>query len=142
VLNVYFVSENEAMPRTATEILISAAAIWFVFAATEIARANPAETPETSSAVVSSDHGCDVDRCRGNAEAPASSHVRKLFAHHGPTQRHVPGVSAHHEPAPIIVTEVFPSLSGVRETSAGLVCTGIFAWSLLCPGSQLIGISY
>jgi hypothetical protein len=132
------------MLRLPAKNLTSGVAIWFVFAAAEVARADPVETPETSSAAVISDHGCDADlsRCRGNKEAPASPHVRKLFAHHAPTQSHVPVVAAHHEPGPIIVTEVFPSLSRVPETGGGLVCTGIFAWSLLCPGSQLIGISY
>jgi hypothetical protein len=132
------------MLRIPAKSLSSGVAIWFVFAAAEIARADPVETPEASSAVVSFDHGCDADlsRCRGNAGAPASHHVHKLFAHHALTQSHVPGVSAHHEPGPIIVTEVFPSLPSVRETGGGLVCSGIFAWSLLCPGSQFLGISY
>ena len=132
------------MLRIPAKSLISGVAIWFMFGAAEIARADPVETPETSSAVVSSDHECDADlsRCRRNAGVPASPRVRKLFAHHAPTQSHGPGVAAHYEPGPTIVTEVFPSLSGVPETGGGLVCTGIFAWSLLCPGSQLIGISY
>jgi hypothetical protein len=131
------------MPRIRLGGLTSVVAIWLVFAAVEMARANSVETLENGAAA-SSVHGCDADPspCRSKAHTPASTHLRSLFAHHGQTKTHVRDVAAHRETDPLLVTEVYPSLSSSPPAGSSPVCTGIFAWSLLCPGSQLIGISY
>jgi hypothetical protein len=101
-----------------------------------ISRADPVQTTDPEMTVVSSDGmiSCDGDTglctvpARPQPPSPPIHHHYRSFAHHLPVRAHPAAVEVPH---PILV-----AASGAPN------CTGANAWSLLCPGSQLIGVSY
>jgi hypothetical protein len=69
----------------------------------------------------------------------STSSVRKVHMRHGLQSRSMAVDSTHHKVVPTLISEN----PGTRiDLSNGLDCTGTWAWSLLCPDAQLIGINY
>jgi hypothetical protein len=99
-----------------------------------IARADPIQITNPETTVVSSDNiACDGDSglCPAPARSQASSTpVRHRRAHQAP---------ARPRPAPVAANQA--PLVFVQQVVAAN-CNGAYAWSLLCPGTQVIGVSY
>jgi hypothetical protein len=106
-----------------------------LFGAAGIARADAGSAPAPDLAVTNADDSCDSDlsSCEDAARkfaSPPTSHLHKQFAHHRFARRRPVIVAARRQPEP-------------DQVALGqLICTGSSAWSLLCPGAQIIGISY
>jgi hypothetical protein len=106
-----------------------------LFGAVGIARADAASNPAPNFAAANSDDSCgsDLSSCEDaipNFASPPSSHLHKQFAHHRDAKHRPVVVAARRLPEP-------------DQVALGqLTCTGSSAWSLLCPGAQIIGISY
>jgi hypothetical protein len=107
-----------------------------LFGAAAIARADGVPIPASDLVVVNSHDSCANDfssSCDDTAGKPASlpsSHLHKQFAYHRFAKHH-PTVVAARQP-----------LGSEQVAFQQLSCTGASAWSLLCPGTQVIGISY
>ena len=106
-----------------------------LFGAAGIARADAVSNPAPDLAVIDSDGSCasDFSSCEDairKLASPPSSHLHKQFAHHQVAKHRPDVVAARRQPESDQVA--FGQLS----------CTGSSAWSLLCPGAQVIGISY
>jgi hypothetical protein len=99
------------------------------------AQAHAVSSPASDLAVADSDDSCgsDLASCENsirNFAAPRSSYLHQQFAHHRvPKRRPV-----------VVVARRLPELDQVAFGQ--LSCTGSSAWSLLCSGAQIIGISY
>jgi hypothetical protein len=106
-----------------------------LFSGAGIARADALSIPGSDLAGSDDACGSDSSSCDGaigNFAPPPSpsSHVPKQFAHHQVAKRRPFVVAARRQPEP-------------DQVALGqLICTGSNAWSLLCPGAQIIGISY
>jgi hypothetical protein len=106
-----------------------------LFGAAGIARADAVSNPAPDLAITNSDGSCgsDLSSCEDairNFASQPSWHLHKQFAHHQVAKRRSVIVLAHRTPEP-------------DQVAFGpLTCTGSSAWSLLCPGAQIIGISY
>lgn len=106
-----------------------------LFGAGGIARADAVSNPAPDLAITNSDGSCgsDLSSCEDairNLASQPSWPLHKQFAHHQVAKRRPVVVVAHRQPEPDQVA--FGQLN----------CTGSNAWSLLCPGAQIIGISY
>jgi hypothetical protein len=106
-----------------------------LFGAEGIARADAAPSPAVDLAVANSDDSCggDLSSCENavrNLTPPLSSHLQKKPVHHRVANRGPGVIAARQRPGPDQVA------------FQPLICTGASAWSLLCPGAQVIGISY
>jgi hypothetical protein len=64
---------------------------------------------------------------------------RKVHMRHGPQSRMISIDAAHHEDFPTLISE---NLGTRTNLPSGMYCSGTWAWSLLCPDAQVIGISY
>ena len=64
-------------------------------------------------------------------------HAKKAFAHGGAPDRRLATI-VRREPSPIVVAGNF----GLSPGEASGRCMGANAWSLLCPGFQVLGTSY
>ena len=101
-----------------------------------ISRADPVQTTDPEMKVVSSDGKISCDGDTGLCTLPARPqppsppiHQRyRNVAHHSPVRTHPAAVEVPH---PILV-----AASGTPN------CTGANAWSLVCPGAGVIGVSY
>lgn len=107
-------------------------AIGLLFGAAGIARADAVSVIAPDLAVSSSDGSCggDLSPCDGvirNLASPPAPHVHKQ---HQFAKRRQFVVAARRQPEPDQIA------------LDQLICTGSNAWSLLCPGAQIIGISY
>jgi hypothetical protein len=105
-----------------------------LFGAAGIARADPVSIPTPDWAVANPDDSCgnDLSSCDSTARKSAPlppAHVHKEFSYHRFAKRRPPVVAARQHGAEEIALQQLP-------------CTGVSAWSLLCPGTQIIGISY
>lgn len=100
-----------------------------------IARADAVSAPAPDLAVTNADDSCDGDlsSCEDATRkfaSPPSVHLHKQFAHHRFAKRRPVVVAARQQSRPDQVA------------LEQLTCIGANAWSLLCPGAQIIGISY
>jgi hypothetical protein len=99
-----------------------------------IARADPIQITNPEATVVSSDNvACygDSGPCPAPARPQASpAPIRHGHAHHAPARLRPTAVAANQAP-----------LVFVQQVVAAN-CNGASAWSLLCPGAQVIGVSY
>ncbi len=115
-----------------------------------IARADPLQMTDPEMTVVSSDGGVPCDGGTGLCGIPARPpapampirHRHRSFAHHA-SRAHSTATAGTEAPNPILVAVSAGAGSLLRTIEGGAPnCTGSNSWSLLCPGSQLIGISY
>jgi hypothetical protein len=107
--------------------------------ATGIARAESAPMADPDFAVANSGEPCvgDFLACGDEADRVALAHTlqaHKQIVHHRYAKRRSPSVAAHQG---VGLEQV-----AFQQLVNGPACTGANAWSLLCPGAQLIGISY
>ena len=110
-------------------------AIGLLFGAAGIARADAVSAVGPDLAVSSPDGSCgaDLSPCDGairNLASPPALHVHKELGHHQFAKRRQFVVAARRQP------------ESDQVALDPLICTGSIAWSLLCPGAQIIGISY
>ena len=124
--------------------LFATAAIGLSLGAGGIALADPVGANESDAAVAASgDNQCNGDlfacatlsHSQSSAEQTPPRH--KVSAPYKASKPRRPAVAAHNEAFPVIVAYTL----GTAAQSA-LNCKGENAWSLLCPGSALIGITY
>jgi hypothetical protein len=66
-------------------------------------------------------------------------HPHKLSARRAPAHPRA-SVAAGREATPVLLASNMLTVGTLSEPR--LACTGANAWSLLCPGAQIIGISY
>jgi hypothetical protein len=98
-----------------------------------IARADPVQMADPEPTVVSS-YNIPCDRDSGLcATAPQASstpirHRHRSLVHHASAKPRAAGTNQ----APLIFVQQVVATN----------CNGPYAWSLLCPGTQMIGISY
>jgi hypothetical protein len=57
---------------------------------------------------------------------------------HSVSQQHPAAAEAHNGSSPVVVAYNW----GSAAQSAALSCKGENSWSLLCPGAEVIGVSY
>jgi hypothetical protein len=105
-----------------------------LFGAAGIARADAVSVPAPE-AVTNAGDSCDseLSSCEGATRkfgSPPSSHLHKQFGHHRFAKPWPVVAAARQQPRPDQIA------------LEQLTCTGASAWSLLCPGAQVIGISY
>jgi hypothetical protein len=101
-----------------------------------IARADPFQANDLRLAVAASGHPCAGEAQSGvgcSLNSPGATHRHKVITYNALVK---PRRATPNEPRPLVIA-VNPS-----PATPGASCTGANAWSLLCPGSQLIGISY
>ena len=122
---------GSAMKSIWLEMRSVVVATGLLLGAAGIARADAVSIPAPDLDVANSDASCgDLSSCEDAIPNFASSHFHKQLAHHRLAKRRPIIVAGRRQPAP-------------DQVALGqLTCTGSSAWSLLCPGAQIIGISY
>jgi hypothetical protein len=103
-----------------------------LFGAAGIVRADAVSIQGPDAALANSDKSCgsDLSSCQDaipDFSSPPSLHLP--VAHHRVAKHRPVVVAAHQRPGPEVAFQQ-------------LTCAGSNAWSLLCPGAQIIGISY
>jgi hypothetical protein len=103
-----------------------------LFGAAGIARADAVSIQGANEALANSGKSCgsDLSSCEDaipDFASPPSLHLP--VAHHRVAKHRPVAVAARQQP-------------GLEVAFQQLTCTGSKAWSLLCPGAQIIGISY
>jgi hypothetical protein len=107
-----------------------------LFGAIAFAHADTLPIPDPDLAAANSVDLCadSLGPCDGLSNfAPVvpSAHPHNHLTHHRLAKRRPPAIAARQE---VVAENSFQT--------GGLTCAGANAWSLLCPGAQLIGISY
>jgi len=71
-------------------------------------------------------------------------HVRKVLAHHTIRRPHLATATTRHErPSLVVADNMNRSASPlVRLVSADPLCSGGISWNMMCPGAQVIGVTY